>query len=120
MCADLDLTGGESDLLNNASDLTWRGSPMEDVYRRLSPWEFDYLPSIVNHRDHIVLYQLPWNKNATEPPSPHQSTLKWDSDHVRLPCSSRNEYKVKESVSERKSRNSALCPYVLNYMLRFD
>lgn len=43
--------------------------------------------------NHTVLYHLPI-KCTTTPPKPHKGPNKWDSDHVRLPCSSRNQYPV--------------------------
>lgn len=56
------------------------------------------MPPVENHRNHVVLYQLPWQANSAEPPVPHSGQLKWDPDHVRLPSSNRNEYTVKEDV----------------------
>lgn len=71
---------------------------MEDIYRGLSEWELSHLPPIVNRRNHIVLFELPIDLNATEPPKPHDGQMKWDSLHVRLPCSPQNEYIVSDEV----------------------
>lgn len=76
------------------------GNSMEEIYRGLSPWELDHLPPIVNKHDHCVLIELPIDENSSEPPKPHRSELKWDSDHVRLPCAIQNECLIPQEVLE--------------------
>lgn len=80
--------------------IEWRGHSMDEIYRNLSPWNYNCLPPIQAKRDHSVLYELPWLADSSTPPQPRDSALKWDADHVRLPCSPRNEYIVKDDVSE--------------------
>lgn len=80
------------------TDGNQRGNTMDEIYRGLNPWELTHLPPIVNKRDHAVLFQLPIDLNATEPPQPHRSDAKWDSNHVRLPCALQNEYLITNEV----------------------
>lgn len=82
----------------NQKDCCWRGTPMEQIYRGFSEWELSHLPPIVNRRNHTVLFELPVDVNAMEPPKPHDGQMKWDSLHVRLPCSPQNEYIVIDEV----------------------
>lgn len=77
-----------------------KGVPLNEVYRGFGHWDLEHLPPIVNKRDHIVLFQLPVNKDSKEPPKPHISDTKWDSNHVRLPCATQNEYKTESTVSK--------------------
>lgn len=77
-----------------------KGVPLNEIYRGFGKWDLDHLPPIVNKRDHIVLFQLPIDKDSKEPPKPHISETKWDANHVRLPCASQNEYKTESSVSK--------------------
>lgn len=72
---------------------------MEQIYRGFSEWELSHLPPIVNRRHHTVLFELPIDANGTEPPKPHDGQMKWDSLHVRLPCSPQNEYIVSDEVN---------------------
>lgn len=77
----------------------FKGVPLEQIYRGFDRWHLDHLPPIVNKRDHSVLFQLPIsNDNTAPPPKPHIGEKKWDSNHVRLPCASQNEYKTESSV----------------------
>lgn len=71
---------------------------MEEIYRGLSEWELSHLPPISNRRYHTVLFELPIDVNSTKPPQPHEGQMKWDSLHVRLPCSPQNEYIVTDEV----------------------
>lgn len=80
------------------TDIDFKGNSMDEIYRGLNPWELPQLPPIVNKRDHSVLFQLPIHLNSTEPPQPHRSDAKWDSNHVRLPCAIQNEYLTHDEV----------------------
>lgn len=77
----------------------YKGNSMQEIYRHINQWELPHLPPIVNKRDHAVLFKLPLDSNSTAPPEPHRSALKWDSNHVRLPCAPQNEYSVFNEVS---------------------
>ncbi|XP_016971814.1 poly(ADP-ribose) glycohydrolase [Drosophila rhopaloa] len=68
---------------------SWRGMPMEVIHRHLQPFELEHLPSVIAGNLHRVLYQLPIRES---PPRPHKSPGKWDSEHVRLPCSPESKY----------------------------
>lgn len=81
------------------TECTHKGSSMDEIYRGLNPWELSQLPPIINKRDHAVLFQLPINLNSNEPPEPHRGEVKWDSNHVRLPCASQNEYLLTDEVN---------------------
>lgn len=83
---------------SNQNGCCWRGTPMEEIYRGLSEWELSHLPPILNRRNHTVLFELPIDLNSTIPPKPHAGHMKWDSLHVRLPCSPQNEYIVTDEV----------------------
>ncbi|XP_053697387.1 poly(ADP-ribose) glycohydrolase-like [Sabethes cyaneus] len=76
---------------------TWRGVPMDIVYRGLDRFELRHFADVRPSEDHTVLYHLPVNPDAAEPPKPRRSYNKWDSDHVRLPCSHRSQYPVEQS-----------------------
>lgn len=82
----------------NQNDNCWRGTPFEEIYRGLSEWELSHLPPIMNRRNHTVLFELPIDVNSTIPPKPHGGQMKWDSLHVRMPCSPQNEYIVTDEV----------------------
>lgn len=71
---------------------------MGEIYRGLNEWELSHLPPIINRRNHIVLFELPIDLNSMQPPTPHAGQMKWDSLHVRLPCSPQNEYIVGDEV----------------------
>lgn len=85
--------------MDNENDCCWKGNTMEEIYRSINEWELSHFPPIINRRDHIVLFELPINLNSTEPPKPHKGHSKWDSNHVRMPCSSQNEYLVSDEVN---------------------
>lgn len=95
---------------SNRNDCCWRGTPMEEIYRGLSEWELSHLPPILNRRNHTVLFELPIDVNSTRPPKPHDGQMKWDSLHVRLPCSPQNEYIVSDEV--RTFYSSALRMFI--------
>lgn len=81
------------------STQNFKGVSMDKIYRNFDPWDLDHLPPVENTRNHTVLFQLPISKvQPLEPPTPHIGKGKWDSNHVRLPCASQNEYKTESSV----------------------
>ncbi|XP_062541533.1 poly(ADP-ribose) glycohydrolase-like [Armigeres subalbatus] len=73
---------------------SWRGVPMDSIYRGLDRYELRHFPEIRPAEDHIVLFNLPIDPNGTEPPKPRRAYSKWDANHVRLPCSHRSQYPV--------------------------
>lgn len=85
----------------STDDCGWKGSPMHDIYRGTSQFELPQLPPIVNKRDHIVLFHLPFDSNASLPPKPHIGTPKWDQNHVRLPSAPQNEYFIVDEVNKQ-------------------
>lgn len=76
----------------------FKGVPLEKIYRGPDQWHLNHLPPIQNKRDHIVLFELPIAQNSKTPPKPLRSEVKWDSYHVKLPCSPQNEYKTESAV----------------------
>lgn len=82
-----------------ATKCDYKGNSMREIYRDTNPWELPHLPPIVNRHNHTVLFQLPIDPSSAAPPEPHRSELKWDSNHVRLPCAPQNEYSVFDEVS---------------------
>lgn len=69
---------------------------METIYgTSKSEWDLEHCHRVKPSENHTVLYQLPFT-NDDEPPKPHKSYKKWDEFHVRLPCSEKSLYPVKE------------------------
>lgn len=73
----------------------------EEVYGTSPKWDLDHLPPITNDDDHIVLYEFPINTSITQPPKPFfgNGEPKWDTDHVKLPCSTHNEFEIRRTVN---------------------
>ncbi|XP_055713945.1 poly(ADP-ribose) glycohydrolase [Phlebotomus papatasi] len=55
-----------------------------------------YWPPVYPTGNHTVLYNVPIVQ-PNQPPIPRRSTPKWDSEHVRMPCSSMSQYPLKKS-----------------------
>lgn len=77
---------------------SFKGVPLEQIYRGSEHYHLNHLPPIQNKRDHTVLFQLPIANGSTSPPKPHFGDIKWDSHHVKLPCATQNEYKTESLV----------------------
>ncbi|XP_058443969.1 poly(ADP-ribose) glycohydrolase-like isoform X2 [Malaya genurostris] len=75
---------------------SWRGVPMDVIYRGLDRYELRHVPEVRPSEDHAVLYNFPVDPCAAEPPKPRRSYNKWDANHVRLPCSHRSQYPVEQ------------------------
>lgn len=107
-------------LKRKMSSNNFKGVDFEKVYRNSEKWELDHLPPIVNKRDHIVLFQLPIEKNATQPPVPHRGEIKWDANHVKLPYAKQNEYKTDSSVKENLKKKKYFQLLLLYKILNID
>lgn len=82
------------------------GAPMSEIYFHGGPFDFDHLPPVANKRDHIVLYKLPIDKSGSRTPEPYRGEMKWDSNHVRLPCSPHNGFSVEDPVQIKQKIQS--------------
>lgn len=51
-----------------------------------------------------MLYNVPIVQ-PNQPPIPRRSTPKWDSEHVRMPCSSMSQYPLKKVRTEENIGN---------------
>lgn len=67
---------------------------MEEIYRHLDPYELDHVSPVQPSENHTVLYRFPIRCPMKQPPEPLRGQLKWDSYHVRLPCSSQSKYPI--------------------------
>ncbi|XP_059617955.1 poly(ADP-ribose) glycohydrolase [Phlebotomus argentipes] len=55
-----------------------------------------YWPPVYPTGNHTVLYNVPIVQ-SNQPPVPRRSAPRWDSDHVRMPCSNMSQYPLKKS-----------------------
>ncbi|XP_055613980.1 poly(ADP-ribose) glycohydrolase-like [Uranotaenia lowii] len=79
---------------DSEDDRTWRGVPMDIIYRGLDRYELRHFPEVRPSESHTVLYHLPIDPTSLDPPKPHRAPHKWDANNVRLPCSNRSQYPV--------------------------
>lgn len=71
---------------------SFRGVPMDKIYRDYDKWHLNHLPPVQAHHDHSVLFELPIANDSAAPPKPRAGKDKWDAYHVRLPCAPQNDY----------------------------
>ncbi|KAI5643403.1 poly (ADP-ribose) glycohydrolase (PARG) domain-containing protein [Phthorimaea operculella] len=81
---------------------SWRGVPLSEILGSQSPWGTPEFPLVAPSPTHTVLYEIPANGVVEEsrPPVPAVAPDKWDSEHVRLPCSPKSLYPCKDSDGE--------------------
>ncbi|XP_071485165.1 poly(ADP-ribose) glycohydrolase-like [Diadema antillarum] len=78
----------------------WKGCPISDLNR--APGCLPPLPELRPSTDHSVLIQ-PNSKGVVPPqPSPEEYDDRWDSEHVRMPCSPDNLYPVENQEGLKK------------------
>lgn len=70
----------------------------EEIYRGHDRWHLDHLPPIANQRNHTILFQYPILIDQSKPPEPCIGRMKWDLNHVRLPCATENEFSADNVV----------------------
>lgn len=82
----------------------WRGVPMSELYGSQSPWGAPEFPLVTPSHNHAVLYHVPSTGcvASDKPPKPQIGQDKWDSEHVRMPCSSHSLYPVTDSKGESR------------------
>lgn len=82
-------------------DSLWKGKSLGSLYR--NPPEMNLLPPLKSHPDHHVLIKLPYKYDPKERPlpHPHHYTDKWDSYHVRMPCSNQSEFPINNKIRRR-------------------
>lgn len=74
----------------------WRGVPLTEMYGSQSPWGAPEFPLVSPGHNHAVLYHVPSSGNLVDdrPPKPQIGKDFWDSEHVRMPCSSQSLYPI--------------------------
>lgn len=79
-----------------ASTNNWRGVPLSEIYGSQSPWGAPEFPLVSPGHKHAVLYHIPSSGvfMGDRPPKPQIGKNRWDSEHVKMPCSSHNLYPV--------------------------
>ena len=80
---------------------SWRGMPLSEIYGSQSPWGAPEFPLVSPSFHHAVLYHIP-NSGCVandRPPKPQIGQDKWDSEHVRMPCSDQSLYPVEDVSS---------------------
>ncbi|CAH1646843.1 unnamed protein product [Spodoptera littoralis] len=94
--------------MDGGSDNNWRGVPLSELYGSQSPWGAPEFRLVSPSHNHAVLYHVPSSGcvAADRPPKPQIGQDKWDSDHVRMPCSDQSLYPVVDNngVSHLKKR----------------
>ncbi|CAH0581095.1 unnamed protein product [Chrysodeixis includens] len=81
------------------SGASWRGVPLSEMYGSQSPWGSPEFSLVSPSFNHAVLYHVPSDGclAGDKPPKPQTGHDKWDSEHVRMPCSSHSLYPVEDS-----------------------
>ncbi|XP_062573298.1 poly(ADP-ribose) glycohydrolase-like isoform X2 [Saccostrea cucullata] len=79
----------------------WKGKSLATLNRK--PGCMNPLPTLRSHSDHHVLFKVPYTYNTKYPPKPHpdQYVDKWDSHHVRIPCSHQSEFPWNNKIRRR-------------------
>ncbi|XP_050561672.1 poly(ADP-ribose) glycohydrolase isoform X1 [Spodoptera frugiperda] len=94
--------------MDSGSDNNWRGVPLTELYGSQSPWGAPEFRLVSPSYNHAVLYHVPSSGclAADRPPKPQIGQDKWDSEHVRMPCSDQSLYPVVDNngVSHLKKR----------------
>ncbi|CAB3223993.1 unnamed protein product [Arctia plantaginis] len=88
--------------VDTGSNDHWRGVPLTELYGSQSPWGAPEFPLVAPSYNHAVLYHVPSSGCVAgdRPPKPQIGQDKWDSEHVRMPCSSHSLYPVEDSAGE--------------------
>ncbi|XP_032792418.2 poly(ADP-ribose) glycohydrolase [Daphnia magna] len=84
-----------SELQNdNSTEKSWKGKPLTEM-PSLFLQKCVQLSDIKPGRDHTVLFNAPFlMSDAVPEPHPTSYTDKWDTEHVKMPCSPSNLYPV--------------------------
>ncbi|XP_072312612.1 poly(ADP-ribose) glycohydrolase-like [Eucyclogobius newberryi] len=107
-----DSSGEEAESPDDGSDVTWLGTPIEELKRR--PECGALLPKLRNHPErHTVMVRTDLLRPGSlpaphHPPVPHPSTFHdvWDEAHVKMPCSSKNLFPVRDEETEELQNKS--------------
>ena len=75
----------------------WDGTPLSEI--RFGPSTYPVLPPLQSSATHAVLFRP--RLKPGQPPTPFPEKFKdiWDSNHVRMPCSSQSVYPVSTNAS---------------------
>ncbi|KAH9632798.1 hypothetical protein HF086_012623 [Spodoptera exigua] len=89
--------------MDGGNDNNWRGVPLSELYGSQSPWGAPEFSLVSPSYNHAVLYHVPSSGClATDrPPKPQIGQDKWDSEHVRMPCSDQSLYPVVDNNGEK-------------------
>ncbi|KAI4458437.1 poly adp-ribose glycohydrolase [Holotrichia oblita] len=84
-----------------ATNKTWSGTSIDDLYENSGPYSFVY-PPVTPSKNHAVLYELPVTLNS--PPKPHRSsqTHHWEDNYVKLPYSPQNVFPIENNETGEK------------------
>lgn len=74
------------------NQLKWRGKPLCEIRYFVS--ENNECPTICDSATHTVLFKTPYTVGTIPVPHPPIYEDKWDSSHVKMPCSDSNLYPV--------------------------
>lgn len=85
---------------DNPSTTYWKGTPISDLNR--APDCTEPLPEMRPAQDHTILFRPAFRSDGPPSPIPDDYSDKWDSDHVRMPCSPENLYPVEDQTGRKK------------------
>lgn len=105
--------------MDSGSDNNWRGVPLTELYGSQSPWGAPEFRLVSPSYNHAVLYHVPSSGclAADRPPKPQIGQDKWDSEHVRMPCSDQSLYPVVDVsctavfIQEKRKCYLLSCPH---------
>ncbi|XP_048764077.2 poly(ADP-ribose) glycohydrolase-like isoform X2 [Ostrea edulis] len=82
-------------------DSLWKGKSLAGLNRK--PTFMNPLPPLKSQSDHHVLFKVPHTYNSIYPPipHPHHYSDKWDSYHVRMPCSHQSDFPYNHKIRRR-------------------
>ncbi|XP_063237041.1 poly(ADP-ribose) glycohydrolase isoform X2 [Bacillus rossius redtenbacheri] len=80
---------------------SWRGQRLSDLPNRHCP----ALPPVAPSASHTVLFELPVQSGCLPRPHPPRLKDKWDSNHVRMPCSPMSMYPVQNDGADGKAES---------------
>lgn len=87
-------------------EVAWRGCSLNDIYRHhSSPYDLEHLAAVHLSNSHKILYNHELITGDSSAVTPIKEEPKWDSLHVRLPCSTKSQYPVLESDGSSRIEN---------------
>lgn len=74
-----------------------QGCEIEEI-RQSEQFLFDNLEAVVHSGKQTVLHHLELKTTSETVLNPREGVMRWDSDHVRLPCADQNKSTVRPIV----------------------